>query len=257
MLIKQIGRGVGRLVPSQYFRDMRWEDTLDARYSHNNYFGMERYVYNNPDSKYYGQPFVAEYITDMRTWYPLMYNKLAYIADDGDVKPDGAWSDMYVYRLAELYLLRAEAYWWNGDIASATADVNTVRARAGASQKESVDLDYIFDERARELFFEAPRKCELTRVAYIMAQLGRNGYSLENMHTNNWFYDRVMRCNNFYKDEILNVSNIYRMLPYHVYWPIKEDVIKANSLGRINQAMGYPGSEDNIPPLTDPNQQAP
>ena len=257
MMIKQLGRGVGRMVPSQYFRDMRWEDTTDLRYSHNNWFGMERYVYNNPTSEYYGEPFDADYITDMRAWYPIMYNKLVYIDDAKSPKPQGACSDMYVYRLAELYLLRAEAYWWKGDIPNATKDVNTIRARAHASQKESVDIDYIFDERARELYWESPRKCELTRVAYIMAQLGRDGYSLENMHENNWFYDRVMSRNNFYRDEILNVSNVYRILPYHVYWPIKEEVIKANSLGHINQAMGYQGSETNLPPITDPNQQKP
>ena len=257
MMIKQLGRGVGRMVPSQYFRDMRWEDPNDLRYSYNNWFGMERYVYNNPGSAYYGQPFDPDYVTDMRAWYPVMYNKLVYIDDSQNPKPDGAWSDMYVYRLAELYLLRAEAYWWKDDILNATNDVNTVRTRAKANPVESVDIDYIFDERARELFYETPRKCELTRVAYIMAQLGRDGYTLENMAQNNWFYDRVISRNNFYKDEVLNVSNIYRMLPYHVYWPIKEDVIKANSMGHINQAMGYPGSENNIPPLTDPNQQKP
>lgn len=256
-MIRQLGRGVGRMVPSQFFRDMRWEDPNDLRYSHNNWFGMERFVYNNPSSAYYGQPFDAANITDIRAWYPIMYNKLVYINDSQDPKPQGAWSDMYVFRLAELYLLRAEAYWWKGDISNATDDVNAVRARAGASQKTSVDIDYIFDERARELYWETPRKCELTRVAYIMAQLGRDGYSLQNMHESNWFYDRVMRRNNFYIDEILNVSNIYRMLPYHVYWPIKEDVIRANSLGHINQAMGYPGSENNLDPLTDPTQQKP
>ena len=39
--------------------------------------------------------------------------------------------------------------------------------------------------------------------------------------------------------------------------PIKEDVIKANSLGHINQNMGYPGSETNISPLTDVTQEKP
>jgi hypothetical protein len=43
----------------------------------------------------------------------------------------------------------------------------------------------------------------------------------------------------------------------NVYWPIKEEVIRANSLGHINQAPGYPGSETNIAPLTDPLQQTP
>ncbi len=250
MYIKQLGRGVGRLMPSQYFRDMRWEDPNDLRYSHNNYFGMERYLYNNPSSNYYGQPYDADYIRDERSWYPFMYNKLFYINDAGDKKPAYAWSDMYVYRLAELYLLRAEAYWWNDDIPNATKDVNTVRARAKASLKETVDIDYIFDERARELFYETPRKCELTRVAYIMAQLGRDGYSMDNMHENNWFYDRVMHRNNYYADEIV-LGNTCRMLPYHVYWPIKQDVIDANTQGHINQAMGYPGAETNIDPLTE------
>ena len=257
MMIKQLGRGVGRMVPSQYFRDMRWEDTTDLRYSHNNWFGMERYVYNDPNSEYFGEPFDPEFVTDIRQWYPIMFNKTIVLPEDGDPRPAYAPTDMYVYRLAELYLLRAEAYWWKNDIANATKDVNIVRERAQANPKESVDIDYIFDERARELFHESPRKTELARVAYIMAQLGRDGYTLTNMHEKNWFYDRVMRRNNFYVDQILQGSNPYIMVPRNVYWPIKEEYIRANSLGHMNQTPGYPGFENNIPPLTDPFQQKP
>lgn len=256
-MIQQLGRGVGRVVPSQYFRDMRWEDPNDLRYSQNNWFGMERYVYNDPNSAYYGQPFDPASVTDIRQWYPLAYNKTIYIDETGNERPDRSASDEYIYRLAELYLLRAEAYWWQGDIANATADVNTVRARAQATPVPTVDIDYIFDERARELYLESPRKTELTRVAYIMASLGRDGYTLENMTNSNWFYDRVMRRNHFYVEEILQGANIYRMLPYHVYWPVKEEHIRENSLGHINQTPGYPGSETNIPPLTDTNQSTP
>ncbi|SMG13999.1 RagB/SusD family nutrient uptake outer membrane protein [Arenibacter troitsensis] len=256
-MIQQLGRGVGRMVPSQYFRDMRWEDPDDLRYSHNNWFGMERYVYNDPSSAYYGQPFDPASVTDIRQWYPIAYNKLIYIDESGNNQADRSTSDEYIYRLAELYLLRAEAYWWKGDIPRATADVNVVRARAQASLVDAVDLDYIFDERARELYFESPRKTELTRVAYIMASLNRDGYTLENMTTNNWFYDRVMRRNHFYVEEILQGANIYRMLPYHVYWPIKEVHIRENSLGHLNQTPGYPGSETNILPLTDTEQDKP
>lgn len=218
---------------------------------------MERYVYNDPNSDYFGQPFDPNSVTDIRQWYPIAYNKMVFIDESGDSRPARSSSDEYVYRLAELYLLRAEAHWWKGNIDLATADVNVVRARAQATPVATVDIDYIFDERARELYHETPRKCELTRVAYIMAQLGMNGYSLENMHQNNWFYDRVISRNNFYRDEILQGSNIYRILPYHVYWPIKEQEIRANSLGHINQAMGYPGSETNVAPLTDPFQTKP
>ncbi|MCR9264559.1 MAG: RagB/SusD family nutrient uptake outer membrane protein [Flavobacteriaceae bacterium] len=256
-MIEQLGRGVGRMVPSFEFRDLRNEDPNDLRYSQNNYFGMERYVYNDPNSAFFGQPFDPSSVTDIRQWYPIAYNKMVYIDETGTTTPARANSDEYVFRLAELYLLRAEAHWWNGNVASATADVNVVRARAQATPAANVDIDYIFDERARELYRETPRKTELTRVAYIMAQLGLNGYALDNMHENNWYYDRVITHNNFYRDEIFQGPNPYRILPYHVYWPIKENEIRANSLGHINQAMGYPGSETNIPPLTDPNQTKP
>lgn len=256
-MIEQLGRGVGRRVPSQEFRDLRLEDPNDLRYSYNNWFGMERFVYNDPNSEYFGQPFDPNSVTDIRQWYPIAYNKMVYIDETGDTRPARSSSDEYVYRLAEVYLLRAEAHWWKGEIDQATADVNVVRARAQAGPVATVDIDYIFDERARELYGETPRKCELTRVAYIMAQLGRNGYALENMHQNNWFYDRVIRRNHFYREEILQGSNIYRILPYHVYWPIKEEEIRANSLGHINQTLGYPGAETNIPPLTDPYQTKP
>ncbi|WP_422080755.1 RagB/SusD family nutrient uptake outer membrane protein [Ulvibacterium sp.] len=256
-MIEQLGRGVGRMVPSQEFRDLRDEDPNDLRYSQNNWFGMERYVYNDPNSDFFGQPFDPASVTDIRQWYPIAYSKMVYIDETGDPRPARASSDEYVFRLAELYLLRAEAHWWKGNVASATADVNVVRERAQAIPAASVDIDYIFDERARELYTETPRKTELTRVAYIMAQLGMNGYSLDDMHQSNWFYDRVISRNHFYRDEILQGANIYRILPYHVYWPIKEEEIRANSLGKINQAMGYPGSETNIAPLTDPNQTKP
>jgi len=256
-MIRQLGRGVGRTVPSQFFRDLRLEDPNDLRYSHNNWFGMERYVYNDPNSDYFGQPFDPASVTDIRQWYPIPYNKTIFIDETEDTRPSRSSSDSYVYRLAELYLLRAEAYWWKNDIPNATKDVNEVRARAKATQVASVDIDYIFDERARELYHESPRKTELTRVAYIMAQLGRDGYSLQNMTQKNWFYDRVMRRNHFYVEEITQGANIYRMLPYHVYWPIKEAHIRANSLGHMNQTPGYPGAETNIEPLTDPFQQQP
>jgi len=256
-MIEQLGRGVGRMVPSQELRDLRLEDPNDLRYSHNNWFGMERYIYNDPNSDFFGQPFDPNSVTDIRQWYPIAYNKMVYIDESGDTRPAFASSDEYVYRLAELYLLRAEAHFWKGDISSAVADINVVRSRAQASPVSTVDIDYIFDERARELYRETPRKTELTRVAYIMAQLGINGYSIENMHLDNWFYDRVISRNHFYREEILHGSNIYRMLPYHVYWPIKEEEIRANTLGHINQAIGYPGSETNIPPLTDPFKTKP
>jgi hypothetical protein len=42
----------------------------------------------------------------------------------------------------------------------------------------------------------------------------------------------------------------YRQAPYLIHYPIPANAINANSLGQINQVPGYPGSENNVPPLT-------
>jgi len=39
------------------------------------------------------------------------------------------------------------------------------------------------------------------------------------------------------------------MAPFHVLWPIPESIITANTLGTINQNLGYDGAEYNVPPL--------
>ena len=46
-------------------------------------------------------------------------------------------------------------------------------------------LNYLLDERARELFYEEPRKCELTRIAFLFAKTGKadekgRTYSMDN-----------------------------------------------------------------------------
>ena len=49
--------------------------------------------------------------------------------------------------------------------------------------------NFILDERARELFAEEPRHSELLRVSYILAKLGKDGYSLNAFSEKNFYYD--------------------------------------------------------------------
>jgi hypothetical protein len=111
----------------------------------------------------------------------------------------GGHSDWYIFRIAETYLLRAEAYFWKGDLVNAALDINIVRSRAGASPLDAseINIGTILDERARELFYEEPRKTELTRIAYILAMTGQpayNGktYNMATFSENNFFYDRII-----------------------------------------------------------------
>ena len=66
------------------------------------------------------------------------------------------FANITVIRLAEMYLIRAEANERLGTSIGATPleDINTLRSRSGASLLSSVDLEEILMERKRELAFE-------------------------------------------------------------------------------------------------------
>ena len=69
-----------------------------------------------------------------------------------------------IIRLAEMYLIRAEADVRAGNTASALEDVNLIRARSGATPLKSVTLQDVLNERQLELAFEGFRIYDLKRV---------------------------------------------------------------------------------------------
>ena len=73
--------------------------------------------------------------------------------------------------------------------------------------------------------------------------------SLANFHEDNFWYDRVIEKNAFYRDQVRAPFYNYRVAPWIVLWPIPADAINANTLGHLNQNKGYPGAENNIPPM--------
>jgi len=268
------GRGAAQARGTWYSTHLIWKNAgNDLRHAPGNWMTMEDLVYNNTAIKgtdsYYGKPlqlYNAEgniLCTDtIRAWYDWPHYKL-YIPDTKNIPARGGHTDWYVYRLAETYLLRAEAYFWKGDMDNALEDVNAVRARANAAPLDMGDINIgtILDERNRELFYEEPRKTELTRIAYIFASTGKaayNGkvYQLENFSDDNFFYDRIMEKTDFYNKGVrTNYGNEYTMSAYHVLWPIPSSTINANTQGIINQNKGYTGYERNVPPLTEiPNE---
>ena len=249
-----VGRGIGRVRTSNYFNYDIWDSKDDYRHTSPNWLNMEDLVYNNPASAYYGQPLQKQYCVDtIYAWSPMQYYKTFVPEDNRPDTPQGGYTDWYVFRLAETYLLRAEAYYWKGELEAAMNDINKIRKRANATEltnSQQVTIEYILDERARELFFEEPRKTELTRISFIMAEKGINGYSLENISEKNYYHDRMMKYNNFFREKINhNGINTYIIKPYHILWPIPENAIASNSRGRINQNIGYPGADKNVPPL--------
>ncbi len=100
--------------------------------------------------------------------------KWSNLTDEGEVSSDtgsvGADTDYPVFRLADVYLMLAEAVLRGGTGAEKTAVdyVNIVRERAfggttGDVSAADLTVDYILDERARELYSEGVRRTDLIR----------------------------------------------------------------------------------------------
>ena len=266
--VLHVGRGIGRTRGNWYSMHTVWDDENDLRHAPGNWMNMEDLVYNNPalqnSDPDYGQNLrmrndngVLLTSDSIRSWYSWPHYKV-FIPDPQRVQPQGGHSDWYIFRLAESYLLRAEAYYWLDNLSAAADDLNQVRTRAGCEPYSAADLNMetILDERTRELFYEEPRKTELARVAYLYAKTGKTSksgksYNQQNFSTDNYFYDRVMEKSDFYNKGVrTRHGNLFTMSPYHVLWPVPANAINSNTRGRINQNIGYSGAENNIPPLT-------
>lgn len=85
---------------------------------------------------------------------------------DNSTPSDATFSDTDIplFRLAEMYLTRAEAqYRLGGNDAQAIADVNVLRNRAHATPITSINLDMLIDEWGREFYMEGRRRSDLVR----------------------------------------------------------------------------------------------
>lgn len=127
--------------------------------------------------------------------------------------------DVFVIRLAEMYLIAAEAEMKIGKLDSAAYYLNFIRRRAAVPGRESnmevtgadVNLDFILDERARELAGEQLRWFDLKRT--------------------NKLIDRVTR---------LNPDAAQYIQPFHTVRPIPQSQLDAvTNKGEFMQNEGY------------------
>lgn len=87
--------------------------------------------------------------------------------------------DFPVIRLAEMYLIAAEAAWRQGKSEEAAEYMNVIRTRAAIPGKEAemqvtagdIDLDFILAERARELVGEKHRWYDLKRTGTLLERV--------------------------------------------------------------------------------------
>ena len=240
------GRGIGWGVSSHYYSNEVWEDDFynDIRNANHNFvrkfavhnesfrqqFGIDSIDVDNPPAGLVvGQgnstTIPGRYLYAYQSKITTPYNhpdELYANRATGDLKSSAGatYTDQYMFRLAETYLLRAEAYIALNDKAKAAADVNVVRARARAKavQASEVSLDYILDERVRELGIEEKRRLTLMRTGKL--------------------YEYVVKHNPWYADPQTCGDGIGMLEKYNV-WPIPYSAIEANTDAVLEQNPGY------------------
>lgn len=240
------GRGIGWGISTKYFTNTIWEDdfTNDIRNANHNFvrkfavtsqefkqkFGIDSIDVDNPPTNLVvGQGgsmtipgrYLYAYQSKATTPYnhpeELYANKATF-----ELKSIAGttYTDQYMFRLAETYLLRAEAYLNLNNKASAALDINEVRGRAHAKLVDAseVDLDYILDERMRELGVEEKRRLTLMRTGKL--------------------YERVVKCNPFYANPETCGDGIGMLKKYNL-WPIPQSAIEANIGAKLEQNPEY------------------
>jgi len=84
---------------------------------------------------------------------------------------DWADTDIPMLRLAEAYMIQAEALFRKGDKSGALAIINnTIRARANADPLLDLDEESLLDEWSREFWFEGRRRMDLIRFGRFFGQ---------------------------------------------------------------------------------------
>lgn len=226
-----LGVGVARSRGTNLVFYYVWKDNWnnDIRNAEHNI--RRHFYYSNPLSAYDGQlidlskyaPGTRNLFKDttnyiypfvMKVWEPVIevqrYGTNPARGGGGTVH-----TDFYAMRLAETFLLRAEAYLGLGNKAAAAADINVVRARANAKPvlPDDVDIDYILDERVRELYAEEMRMITLLRMGKLI--------------------DRTRRYNDNPMQLGANIQD------YNNLWPIPQQQLDLNRDVKWEQNPGY------------------
>jgi len=222
--IERGGRGVSRLSLTKWAIDL-YEPTDDRA---SNFAIRKYFILNDADGN---APFKADNLPigykygdtiKMNSSQPLtpLYNSKVdwpysrKFEGTDPINPQSSYSfnDQVYLRLADTYLIKAEAQFKLNQPAEAANTINILRRRAHASEVSAgqITLDFILDERSRELIYEEHRRYTLLRTGKLLERT---------------------RLHNFHGGELIGERD--------VLYPIPQIVIDANLTKKMSQNPGW------------------
>lgn len=179
LTLERGGRGVSRIAVTRYALDLY--EPQDDRFS--NYVIRKYFVLNNADKNTpniadvlppgykYGDTIKLNLNQDITTnnygaVYDWPFMRKFESTLPNNPSNSGQYNDQVYLRLADTYLLKAEAQYKLGDLNGAAETINILRTRSNATPitAAQIDIDFILDERSRELIFEEQRRYTLLRT---------------------------------------------------------------------------------------------
>jgi hypothetical protein len=176
------GRGIARMALTYFVLNDLYEPG-DMRNSQYNI--RRKFWYNNPSSPNYRKEVIPGPGIDTNTAivpYTTKWNSYDPTATLGG---GSTIKDIIVMRLGETYLLKAEAQFKQGNVAGAATTLNILRARANATPitASQVTMDFILDERARELLAEENRRMTLMRTGTLVERATKHGLKITGLES--------------------------------------------------------------------------
>jgi hypothetical protein len=161
------GRGLGRAMHTLYVEDI-YEDG-DDRYSE---YALSKYYLKEEkgDTVFTKVPTFSDWEDGDRYWPGT--KKWDSYPDLERVDNSGQYNNMPYLRLSETYLLAAEAEFRLNKLDEAASHINVVRERSNATPitASDVTVEFILDERARELLSEEHRRYTLNRFGLLVSR---------------------------------------------------------------------------------------
>lgn len=218
------GRGKAYTAPTKYAIDVYGPtDDRGSNYAMRKYFILKDAAGNAPypsdklpPNYHFGDTIWLNWSNDLtpatwqRTNWP--YSRKVEGTNPDNVTQSPNFDDYIALRLAETYLFKAEAQFKLGRPGDAATTINVIRSRSNAAPVTAADIniDFILDERSRELFLEEQRRYTLLR-------------------TKKWF-DRTKAYNHFGGENIALRDTLF---------PIPQSVIDANITKPMPQNPGF------------------